>query len=93
MPSARAILNYLSRLLTRHAMFVVLIFGMCWVGWLGWTTMQARTDFPLSADRLTAKQIKVNETQRQQLDSALKSYRQPAPALKVADISLTPAGR
>ena len=65
----------------RHLLMISLILSALWLGWSGWQLWKAWPDRPLPADRITARELKVNETQLQQLKTNLDSYQAPADPL------------
>lgn len=78
MPGLPNFVRHAGLSLTRHAMFVILIVGLLFDGWLVWQSMEQWLDQPLPSDRVTAKQLRVNETQRQELLQHLDQYHQPS---------------
>lgn len=61
----------------RHAVLIALVVGLCFDGWLGWESWQQWSDQPLPPDRVTAKQLRVSETQRTQFVENLAAYQHP----------------
>lgn len=62
---------------SRLLMNIAIVLGLVWLGWSGWQSWEQWRELPLPAERVTAKQIKVNEGQRQQLEQLLTTYRLP----------------
>src|SRR5690348_15112459 len=62
--------------LNRHLIFLCIVLGMGWVLWAGWQAITLWTDNVLPPDRVTAKQIHVNETQRAALVKNISLYQQ-----------------
>lgn len=73
--------------LSRHAVFIALVLTLCFDGWLLWQGWQQWIDQPLPADRVTANQLRVSETQRQSLITAIVTYQHPAAIPPVPNIT------
>ena len=76
MPAIHSIRRLLPAL-TKRLLPIVLIAGLTWDAWLGWQSWTQWADQPLPPERVTAKQLRVNESQRQALVNDLTAYRQP----------------
>lgn len=66
--------------LARRATFIALIFGVLFDVWLFWQGLEQWIERPLASDRVSAKQLRVSESQRQTFISNITAYQQP-PAL------------
>lgn len=62
----------------RHAVFIALIVGLCFDGWLAWQSWEQWADRPLPPERVTAKQLRVSESQRTKFVENFEAYQHPA---------------
>lgn len=87
-------LNFLGSLntkLSRHLVLIVIIIGLGFDSWLFWQASTEWPDLPLAPERISAKQLRVNETQRASLLQNLDQYHQVAvPVEKSTTVFATP---
>jgi hypothetical protein len=61
--------------------FYAVIFGLAWLTYIGWQLSDLYADQPLPPERISAKQLRVNETGRRALMDTITTYTTaPAPA-------------
>lgn len=73
------ILRNLNKILTRHLVLIVIIIGLGFDSWLFWQASTQWPDLPLAPERISAKQLRVNEAQRTTLLKNLDQYHLAAP--------------
>lgn len=74
-------LRFIEQRLLSQPAWLLAIFVIAWLAWLAWSGWQAWPDTVLPPERVTAKQIRVNTGQYNQLQTSLRRYHQPtAPA-------------
>jgi hypothetical protein len=69
-------INGLNTKLSRHLVLIVLIIGLGFNSWLFWQASTEWPDLPLAPERISAKQLRVNEAQRNTLLQNLDLYHQ-----------------
>lgn len=84
----RTIFHPLRSFFGRHILSIVVLVGLFWIGYIGWLSWKAQPDLPLPPERITSKQIKVNEKQRLELEEKMKSYHQPTPRPNLTNVHL-----
>lgn len=72
---------------TGHATFIAIIVALSFSSWGTWQAWEQWEDRVLPPERVTAKQIRINENQRQQLLQAISQYRTPATPSTVPTIT------
>lgn len=61
----------------KRASLIAIIIGLCLTSWVGWTAWTLWEDQLLPPERVTAQQLRVAESQRQQLLQNLDTYHNP----------------
>jgi len=64
--------------ISRHAVLIAVICALCFDSWIYWKGWQLWADQPLPSDRVTAKQLRVSESQRQTFIKSVITYQRPA---------------
>ncbi len=71
----------------RHVLLIALIIGLLWNAISLWESWTQYADKVLAGNSISAKQLRVNESQRLQLIKRLQSYHQPTAATSVPPIT------
>lgn len=80
-PHSKNLFQKVISALTARAVMTAIVIGLFFNGWVAWQIAQHSIDRPLPPERITAKQLRVNEKQRLDVESRLTTYSQPKPAL------------
>jgi hypothetical protein len=68
------ILHRIGTKIAHHFLLIVIVIGLVFDGWLAWNGAMVVLDQPLASDRISAKQLRVNETGRALLLENLAKY-------------------
>lgn len=58
----------------RHLSLIVTCLGILWIGYIVWQLSDLYADQPLPPERISAKQLRVSEGQRQSLLKSISDY-------------------
>ncbi len=86
MPSTRQNISRFASTWSRHLALIALLIGLSVNSWLAWQGWLLWADAPLPPERVTAKQLRVDESKRLLLTQNLDHYRHPpavTPTLKI----------
>lgn len=76
--------------LKRRLVLIVVIVGLGFDGWMVWQGLEQWAEPPLPPERISAKQLRVNESQRVTLEEGLQQYHQPQALTNTSTVPFAP---